>query len=136
MCAGAGGTFEMGKRVEREIDFAGRAAEFVAPNAFEEIGGKFAGFEKFLEGEMRIHAGGDDVGKKLFAGLQDNARGAAMVHENFSDWRFGANLHACFASGIADGVRNGASAAAAETPGAECAVDFSHVVMEENVGGP
>src|SRR5438445_298798 len=64
MRVGAGETFEIGKRVEGEIDFAGRAAEFVAADAFEEIGGKLAGFEKFFEGEMRVHAGGDDIGKE------------------------------------------------------------------------
>ena len=84
---------------------------------------------------MRVHAGGDDIGKEFFAGLQDDACGTAMLHENFSDWRFGANLDAGFARRIRNRVRNSTGAAAAEAPGTECAVDFAHVVMEENVGG-
>jgi len=67
---------------------------------------------------VRVHAGGDDVGKKLFAGLQDYTGRAAMLHENFSHWRFGANLDTGFAGGVRNRVRNRSGAAAAETPGA------------------
>src|SRR5260370_5202434 len=62
MRAGGGETFEIGKRVEREIDFAGGAAKFVAADAFEKIGWQFAGIEKFLEGDMGVDAGRNDVG--------------------------------------------------------------------------
>jgi hypothetical protein len=58
--------FEIGKRVEGEIDFSGRAAKFVAAYTFEKISGKLGGFEKFFEREMWIDAGRDDVGGKLF----------------------------------------------------------------------
>src|SRR5206468_4891408 len=51
------------------------------------------------------------------------------------DRRFGADFDASFARGIGDGIRNGACAAAAETPGTERAVDFAHVVMEEDIRG-
>src|SRR5437588_10405478 len=49
MRAGTGQALEIGKRVERKIDLAGRAAELVVPHAFKKIGGKFAGLEKLLE---------------------------------------------------------------------------------------
>jgi len=65
----AGERFEVGEGVEREIDFAGGAAEFVAADAFEKISGEIAGLEKFFEGEMRVDAGGDYVGGDFFAGL-------------------------------------------------------------------
>ena len=40
-----------------------------------------------------------------------------------------------FAGRVGDGVGDCSGAAAGESPGAECAVDFSHVVMQQNVGG-
>ena len=35
----------------------------------------------------------------------------------------------------ADGILNGARASATKSPGAERAVDFAHVVMQQDVGG-
>src|SRR3989442_13880855 len=133
MRAGAREAFEIGKRVEGEIDFAGGAAKFVAADAFEEIAGQFAGFEKFFEGEVRIDAGGNDVSGELFTILKGDAASAAVLDEDFADRRFGADFNAGFAGSIGDGVGNSAGPAAAETPGAEGAVNFTHVVMEENV---
>ena len=104
MSARTGQAFEIGKRVECEIDFSGRAAKFVAADAFQEIGGQFAGFEEFFEGEMRVDAGGNNVGGEFFAILKGNAAGAAVLGENFADRRFGANLNASFAGGVGNGV--------------------------------
>src|SRR6267143_1139739 len=46
-----------------------------------------------------------------------------------------AGFHAEFARGGGDGVADGAGAAAAESPGPEGAVDFAHVMVQENVSG-
>src|SRR5579859_1927523 len=135
MSAGAGQTLEIGEGIEREIHFAGRAAEFVAADAFEKIIGEFAGIEKFFESEMRIDAGRDDIGENFFAALQGHTASAAILDENFRNTRLRANFDASFARGVRDGVGDGSRSAAAETPGAERAVDFSHVVMQKNVGG-
>ena len=84
---------------------------------------------------MGIDAGGDDVAANFLAGLEDHAGGAAIFVEDFPDRSIGADFDAEFAGSGSDGVGDLAGAAAAETPGAEGAVDFAHVVMEENVGG-
>src|SRR5580700_2565964 len=122
MRAGTGETFEIGKGAEREIHFAGGAAEFVAADAFKEIGGELARLEKFFKGEMRVDAGGDDAGEEFLATLQRDTAGTAVFCKNFSDGRFGADLCAGFTGGVGDGVRNGAGATAAEAPGTKCAV--------------
>jgi hypothetical protein len=85
---------------------------------------------------MRVDAGGDDLSGKFFAVLKGNAASAAILDEDFSYGSFGADFDSCFAGSVGDGVRNCSRAAAAEAPGAECAVDFAHVVMEEDIGGP
>ncbi len=84
---------------------------------------------------MRVDAGGDDVCEDFFTGLENDSRGAAVLDEDFADGCFGADFDAGFAGGVCDGVRNGASAAATEAPGAERAIDFAHVVVKENVSG-
>src|SRR5258706_377087 len=71
--------FENGERVKSEIDFAGGAAEFVAADTFEEVGGELAGLKKFFEGEMRVDAGGDHIGGDFFAGLEYDAGRAAVL---------------------------------------------------------
>src|SRR5207245_2549941 len=91
--------------------------------------------EKFLKGEMRVDAGGNNVGGKFFAFLKGNTAGAAILNEDFANGRFGADFDASFARGVGNGVRNCARSAAAETPGAEGAIDFPHVMVQENVGG-
>src|ERR1700686_3854459 len=84
---------------------------------------------------MGVDAGRDDVAADLFARLEDDAGGAAVFVEDFSDGGVGANFDAQFPRGSADGVGDRTGAAAAETPGAERTIDFTHVVMQENVGG-
>src|SRR5216683_2990304 len=124
MRALAGHGLEIGERIERKIDFARGAAEFVAADAFEKVGGELAGIDEFFESEMRVDTGGDYAGGDFFAGFD----------ENFVDGGLRADFRAEFAGGGSDGVADGAGAAPAETPRAEGAVDFAHVVMEEHVG--
>jgi len=50
------------------------------------------------------------------------------------DRSFGANFRSGFAGCAGDRILDGARAAARESPGAESAVDFAHVVMQQNVG--
>jgi len=119
----------------REDAPPGGAAKFVAADAFKKIGGQLVRLEKFFEGQVRVDARGDDVGGEFFTILKGNATGTAVLCENFANGRFGADFDAGFARGIRDGVRNGAGASAAETPRAESAVDFSHVVVKEDIGG-
>src|SRR5207249_3846965 len=135
MGARPGKALEIGKRIEREIDFAGRAAKFVTADAFEKICGQFVRFEKFLEGEVGIDAGRDDVGGEFFTLLKGNAANSAVLCENLAHGCFGADFDAAFASGARDGLGDRARAAAAEAPGAERAVDFAHVVVKEDIGG-
>ena len=61
--------------------------------------------------------------------------GDAILDQNFCDGGFLADFDAGFDGGGADGIGDGAGAAAAETPGAESAVNFAHVMVEQNVSG-
>src|SRR5258707_396913 len=84
---GPGKHLKLGKRIERKIALAGRAAKFVAADTFEKIARQFAGLEKFFESEMRVDAGGNDAGGEFFAGLQNDTRGAAIFNQDFADGR-------------------------------------------------
>jgi len=93
---------EIGKSVEREIDFAGRAAEFVTANALEKITGQFVWFKKFFEGEMRVDTGEDGLRGELFSILKGNAAGAAVLGEDLADGRLGADFDPGFAGCMGD----------------------------------
>jgi len=69
---GAGHTGEIGKGVESEIHFSGRATIFVAANFFNEIGGQLSGIDKFEEREIRVEARRDDIGMNFFATFEDD----------------------------------------------------------------
>jgi hypothetical protein len=119
-----------------EIYFAGRAAEFVAANIFEKIAGKLALLDEFEEGEIGIDAGRNNVRVNFFAGaFEHNAARDAVLDENFRDGSFFADFDSGFDGGCTDGVGDCSGAAAAKAPGAKCAIDFAHVVVEQDVGG-
>src|ERR1700736_1186670 len=84
---------------------------------------------------MRIDAGGHYAGGDFFTGLEGDTGAATILDEDFVHGSLRADLHAEFASGGCNGIADGAGTSAAESPGAECAVDFAHVVMQENVCG-
>ena len=84
---------------------------------------------------MRIDAGGNHIGANLFTILQDDARDAIVLDQNLADRRIRADFHAEFPRGRTDGVGDLPRAAAAETPRAERAVNFTHVVVQQNVCG-
>ena len=73
MRADAGQAGEFRKRIEREIHFAGRAADTCSGEPFEEIGGQIARSMNLQESEIGIDAGGNDVGANFFAAFEDHA---------------------------------------------------------------
>src|SRR5580698_2010015 len=132
--AGAGEAGKIREAVESEIYFAGGPAIFVTAHVFQEIAGKFAGFDEFQEREIGVNARRDNVGVNFFAAFENDALRYAIFYKNFRYGHFFADFDAGFEGCTGDGVGNGAGAAAAETPGAEGAVDFAHVMMEQNIG--
>ena len=93
------------------------------------------GSMKSMKVMLRVDAGGNDVGVNFVAVAEDDALGFAFFHNDSCGRSLRADFDSCFAGRIGDGVRDRAGAAARESPGAESAVDFSHVVMEQDVGG-
>src|SRR5580692_12620322 len=134
MIARAGEAGEIRQAVESEIYFAGGTAIFVAAHVFWKIARKLAGFDEFQEREIGIDARRDNAGMNFFAAFEDYALRDAIFYENFRDCHFLTDFDAGFEGGAGDGVGNGAGAAAAETPGAEGAINFAHVMMEQDVG--
>ena len=120
-----------GKRVERDVHFAGGAAEFVTAHAFEKIGGQFEGSRNFSK--VRC---GSTLEETTLAQISSPDCSTTPVARPFlttilSTGALRANFDAGFARGGGDGVGNRAGAAAAESPGAERAINFAHVVMQE-----
>ncbi len=131
----AGHALEVRQAVEREIHFAGGAAVLVAANLFQEVVGDVAGLDEVDEGVLRVDAGGNDVGVNFVAVAEDDALRFAFLDDDLCGRCLRADFDSCFAGRVGNGIRDRTRAAARESPGTEGAVDFAHVVMEQNVGG-
>ena len=65
---------------------------------------------------------------------QDHARRASVPDRDVGHRRLGPDLCPERAGGRRDGLADTARATARDAPGAECAVDLAHVVVEQDVG--
>src|ERR1700675_1405900 len=121
MSAFARHALEVWEAVKGKGHFAGRTAALVAARFVEEVVGDVAGLDEVDEGVFGIDAGRDDVGVDLIAVAEHYALRLAVLDEDFRSGGFGANLDACFASCVGDGVGDCARTAAGKAPGAESA---------------
>ena len=74
-------------------------------------------------------------GTDLVAVVEHDSSSGALLHQQMGDRRIGSDLDTRGAGGAGDGLRDGAGASLGQSPGSERAVDLSHVVMQEDVGG-
>src|SRR5262249_59249312 len=70
-----------------------------------------------------------------FSRWESDAAGAAIFHQDFRDRCLRADFDSGLARGGRDRIGDGAGATTAESPRAERAIDFAHVVMEKNIRG-
>ena len=126
---------KFGRAVEREVHLAGRAAELVALHLVAEVVGQVLGVDHLQEREVGIDARRDDRRVVLVAGGGGDSDRFAVFDQDLRDADLRLDLDTSFASSVGDGVGDGAGAAARESPGAKCAVNLSHVVVQQHVGG-
>ena len=135
--AGARQRGELRKRIEREVDLAGRAAKLVATHIVEELVGK--------DGAAPRAAGTSAVGRR------SRRRSVAVISSPFSSTtpraalsertmmratRLATESRRPLRGRRGDGVGDGAGAPARQSPRPERAVDLTHVVVEQHVGRP
>src|SRR5579863_5762116 len=130
MSAGSRHSLEIRQGVEREIHFARRTSELIAIDLFEKIVWQIPLFDHFDESKSRIDTRRNNVGVNLVSARQRHAFCFATLHDDLRNRRLGAYLNSGLARRIRYRVRNRAGAAAGKSPGAERAVDFSHIVMQ------
>src|SRR4029453_7415818 len=80
--------------------------------------------------------GGDDnIRVNFFSRTEPAAIGPAVPYKHLVDSRRGANLRAKMARRIGNYPAYRSHSAASKTPGAKSAIQLSHVVMQEDIGG-
>ncbi len=126
---------EVGQRIERKIHLGRRSAELVPTNVRGEVVGQHAGIEKSLEGESGVNARGHDGPADLVAVFEDDPLGAIAADMNAANRRLRPDLDASGEGGAGNRVRDGTGSAAGQSPRAEGAVDFAHVVVQQDIGG-
>ena len=127
-------TSEIGQSIECKIHLAGRAPKLVSVHGFHKIARKVLGAGHSYKRKPRIDTGRNDVGANLFAILENDAPGLAVRNDDFRDRRFTAYLGAGFARCRGNRVRYRARSSAHKPPRPECAVDFAHIMVQQNVG--
>ena len=129
----AGHALEIRQRIQGEVHFPRRSSEFVSANFVEKVRRQISAVDEFDKRMPWVHAGRNHAAINLIAIGQRNSNGPAILHDDLRHRRLFANFYSSLNCGFGDGVRNSAGAAAGESPGAECAVDFSHIVVQQNV---
>src|SRR5262245_3923105 len=80
-----------------------------------------------------VDAGRNYVAVKFVPIGQHHAFGLSIFHDDFDDAGLGPDFYSSFARRTGNCIGDRARAPARKSPGAECPVNFSHVVMEQNV---
>src|SRR6266851_1902698 len=124
-----GEAFEVGQRTERHVYLAGGAAKLEAIDFLEKVAGKMLSFDEPCEGKPRVDAGRNYISVDLIAGSENHTFCLTAFDDDIRDAGLGANLDARLASCVGNGVRNGPSPSTRKAPGAERAINLSHVVM-------
>jgi len=114
-----GQAFELGRASRARIDFAGRAAKFVAADAFEKSAGSSLGSRNLSKVRCGSTLEETMWGGKFFAVLKGNAAGAAVLDRIFPRelWCGFRHLGFAAASAMALEMRR----APREAPGPACA---------------
>src|SRR4051812_29426083 len=118
--------FEVRQPIERKVYLARRSAVFVPTHFFEELRRQVCRLEEAQEREVRIDAGGNDVGEKFIAIRERDADGLAILYQDLRDRSFRADLDASLPRRVCNGVRDSSGAAARKSPRAERPVDLTH----------
>ena len=126
---------QVGQPVERQVHLARGATELVAAHTLDQVVGKLLGLHQLGEREPRIEPRHHDLGRDLLAALERHAGRLAVAGEDALHRGAGADRRAERLGGPRDALADGTRAALLESPGAECAVDLSHVMVEQHVGG-
>ncbi len=101
----------------------------------EEVFGEVFRFNELQEGALGVGGGDDHAGVKLVSVFEGDPGGAAIPDDDLFDRGIDADFHPQGAGGVGDGGRHAAGLVFGKAPGAEGAVNFAHVVVEQDVGG-
>src|SRR5580700_8784211 len=127
-----GQALEVGERVQGHIHLARRPTELVAINFTEEFLREIALFDESDKSLPRVEAGRNDVGVDFIAIGENNALGLARLDDDICDPRLSTDFDASFAGSVSNRIRDCAGSSASKSPGAECAVDLAHVMVQQN----
>src|SRR5258708_6439018 len=133
MCACPRKALEIRQSIECDVHLAGRTSKFITANVRKKLFGKLAFFHEVKEGEARINTGGDHISINLVSILESHTLRAVVLDDEFGNGRLSADLCAGFAGSVCNGVGNCPGATSRKPPGAERAINLSHVMVQQNV---
>ena len=126
---------ESGHSRQRDIDFARRAPDLEVPGPVVDAGGQVVGIHDLGERALCIEVGNDNAGMNFVAVFQCHADRLAIPDQNTRDACTGAYLPARFPQRAGDGIGDRPHTAPGQPPGPYAAINISHDVMQQDVGG-
>src|SRR5262249_10559789 len=128
-------TFELGQLVDGEVDLAGRAAQFVAVDLADELVVEVFFADELLERQVRVAVRDHELRFDLVAVFHHDARRAVALDVDVRNGGRSTDFRAVRFRRASTSHRDLAGAALGEAPRTERAVDLTHIVVKENVGG-
>src|SRR5262245_64540931 len=124
--------FEIRQRIQSEIYLSRRTAELISVDLFGKFRRQMFAADHFHEREPWVDTGRNDTRANFVSVLQHDAFRPSVFNNDPRDRNLRADLSAGFAGRTRNRIGDSARAAAHESPGTERAVDFAHVVMQQN----
>src|SRR5262249_7460640 len=107
---------EVRQRIESEIHFAGRTAEFVAVDVLDKIRRKMFRTDHSHEGQSRIDTRRYNLRSNLLSALEHNTLGLTTFNDDAGCRRFHADFCTCLARSTGNRVGDGSRASPYQTP--------------------
>ena len=126
---------ELRRGVESEIDLPRRAPKFELVDRADKVFGEFLLIDEFSEGHVGICGRRDCLGVDLLSIFERHADSPTILHDHLLDAGVAADFCAVALRRTRDGIAYAARTSLLGTPGREGAVEFSHVMVQEHVGG-
>ena len=127
---------EVGQLAQGDVDLARRAARAEVLDRGDKFIGEMFRLDELQEGALRVGGGHHNFGIEFVAVFEGDTHRASVFDLDLLHACVDSDLHPKRFRRVQDGAADSAGAVLGKTPGAERAVDFAHVVMEQHIRRP
>ena len=127
---------EVGQFAQGDVDLARRAACTEVLDRRDKFIGEMFRLDELQEGALRVCSRHHDFGLELIAVLECDSNSASILDDDLLHACVDSDLHPERFRRVQDRAADSARAVLGKAPGAERAVNFAHIVMEQHIRRP